>query len=49
MMLRYAACCAAILAVIGCRPASAAALQSGVDMQYVDRSIRPQDEGVSVN
>jgi putative endopeptidase len=44
MMLRYAACCAAILAVIGCLPASAAALQSGVDMQYVDRSIRPQDD-----
>jgi putative endopeptidase len=44
MMPRYVACCAAILAVIGCLPASAAALQSGVDMQYVDRSIRPQDD-----
>jgi putative endopeptidase len=49
-MRRYMACGAAVLAVIGCLPASAAALrsgvtmQSGVDMQYVDRSVRPQDD-----
>jgi putative endopeptidase len=49
-MRRYMACGAAVLAVIGCLPASAAALrsgvtmQSGVDMQYVDRAVRPQDD-----
>jgi putative endopeptidase len=43
-MLRYIACWAAVLAVTGTLPASGAALQSGVDMQYVDRSVRPQDD-----
>jgi putative endopeptidase len=43
-MLRYFSCCAAMLAVIGCLSASAAALQSGVDMRYMDRSVRPQDD-----
>jgi putative endopeptidase len=43
-MLRCISCCAAFLAVTGGLHASAAALQSGVDMQYVDRSVRPQDD-----
>jgi putative endopeptidase len=45
-MPRYFAYCAAVLAVVIGLPASAsaAALRSGVDMQYVDRSVRPQDD-----
>jgi putative endopeptidase len=43
-MLRYMAGCAAVLVVIGCLPGSAAALESGVDMKYADRSVRPQDD-----
>jgi putative endopeptidase len=33
-----------LLALIGCAFAAAATLNSGVDMQYVDRSVRPQDD-----
>jgi putative endopeptidase len=33
-----------LLALIGCAFAAAAARNSGIDMQYVDRSVRPQDD-----
>src|SRR5260370_2354451 len=43
-MSRYVTCGAGILALIGCASAPTAPLQSGVDLKYVDRSVRPQDD-----
>src|SRR5882762_7046068 len=43
-MSRYVACGVGVLAMIGCVSAPAAALQSGVDLKYVDHSVRPQDD-----
>jgi predicted metalloendopeptidase len=33
-----------VLALIGCAATPTASLQSGVDLKYVDRSVRPQDD-----
>src|ERR1700688_1284511 len=43
-MSRYVTCGAGILALIGCASAPTTPLQSGVDLKYVDRSVRPQDD-----
>src|ERR1700730_6914915 len=43
-MSRYVTCGAGILALIGCASAPTTTLQSGVDLKYVDRSVRPQDD-----
>ena len=43
-MSRYVAGGLGLLAMIGCAFAAAATLESGVDMQYADRSVRPQDD-----
>src|SRR5260370_1894419 len=43
-MSRYVTCGAGILALIGCASAPTAPLQSGVDLKYVDPSVRPQDD-----
>jgi putative endopeptidase len=43
-MSRYITCSAGILALIGCASAPAAPLQSGVELKYVDHSVRPQDD-----
>src|ERR1700730_17697997 len=43
-MSRYITCGMGLLAMIGCASASTTALQSGVDLKYVDRSVRPQDD-----
>src|ERR1700674_3664199 len=43
-MSRYVTCGAGILALIGCASAATTTLQSGVDLQYVDGSVRPQDD-----
>jgi predicted metalloendopeptidase len=43
-MSRYVTCGAGILALIGCASAPTTTLQSGVDLKYVDSSVRPQDD-----
>src|SRR3979490_1613146 len=43
-MSRYITCGAGILALIGCASAPTTTSQSGVDLKYVDRSVRPQDD-----
>jgi putative endopeptidase len=44
-MSRYVTCAAGILALMGCASAAATTtLQSGVDLKYVDSSVRPQDD-----
>src|SRR3981189_3297966 len=43
-MSRYVASGVGVLALIGCAATPAAPLQSGVDLKYVDRSVRPQDD-----
>src|SRR5216684_5517532 len=43
-MSRSVACGAGVLVLIGCASAPTTTLQSGVDLQYVDHSIRPQDD-----
>jgi predicted metalloendopeptidase len=43
-MSRYVSCSVGVLALIGCASAPTPALQSGVDLKYVDRSVRPQDD-----
>src|ERR1700692_2063459 len=44
-MSRYVTCGAGILALIGCTSTPATTtLQSGVDLKYVDSSVRPQDD-----
>jgi putative endopeptidase len=43
-MSRYVSCGAGILALIGCTSVPTTTLQSGVDLKYVDRSVRPQDD-----
>ena len=43
-MSRYVTCGVGLFAMIGCASASTTALQSGVDLQYVDHSVRPQDD-----
>jgi putative endopeptidase len=43
-MSRYVTCGAGILALIGCASAATTTLQSGVDLKYVDSSVRPQDD-----
>jgi putative endopeptidase len=43
-MSRYVTCGVGLLAMIGFASASTTALQSGVDLKYVDRSVRPQDD-----
>jgi predicted metalloendopeptidase len=43
-MSPYVASGVGVLALIGCASIPAAALQSGVDLKYVDRSVRPQDD-----
>jgi predicted metalloendopeptidase len=44
MMSRWIACSAGVLALIGCASVPTTALVSGVDLQYVDDSVRPQDD-----
>jgi putative endopeptidase len=43
-MSRFVACGVGVLAMIGCVSAPAAPLQSGVELKYVDHSVRPQDD-----
>jgi putative endopeptidase len=43
-MSRYVTCGMGVLALIGCASTPTATLQSGVDLKYVDRSVRPQDD-----
>jgi putative endopeptidase len=43
-MSRYVACGVGVLALMSCAFGSAATLESGVDTQYMDRSVRPQDD-----
>src|ERR1700694_286397 len=43
-MSRYVTCGVGVLALIGCASTPTAGLQSGVDLKYVDRSVRPQDD-----
>src|SRR5258706_6493352 len=43
-MSRYGACGAGVLLLIGCTSAPTTTLQSGVDLHYVDHSVRPQDD-----
>jgi predicted metalloendopeptidase len=44
-MSRYVTCGAGILALIGCASTpTTTTLQSGVDLEYVDASVRPQDD-----
>src|SRR5260221_9627049 len=43
-MSRSVACGAGVLVLIGCASAPTTTLQSGVDLQYVDHSVRPQDD-----
>src|SRR5580700_10016415 len=42
-MSRHVACGLSVLALTGCLSAAAAQL-SGIDLQYADRSVRPQDD-----
>jgi putative endopeptidase len=43
-MSRYVTCGMGVLALIGCASTPTATMQSGVDLKYVDRSVRPQDD-----
>jgi putative endopeptidase len=43
-MSRYVTCGVGVLALIGCASAPATTLRSGVDLKYVDHSVRPQDD-----
>jgi predicted metalloendopeptidase len=43
-MSRYVVFGVSVLALIGCATVLAAPLQSGVELKYVDRSVRPQDD-----
>src|SRR5450631_840157 len=43
-MSRKVVYCAGVVALFGCATVAAAALLSGVDTQYVDHSVRPQDD-----
>src|SRR6202790_3321895 len=43
-MSRYISCGVGVLALMGCSSAPTTTLQSGVDLKYVDRSVRPQDD-----
>jgi putative endopeptidase len=43
-MSRFAACGAGVLVLIGCASAPTTTLQSGVELKYVDHSVRPQDD-----
>jgi putative endopeptidase len=43
-MSRYVTCGVGVLALIGCASTPTTTLQSGVDLKYVDRSVRPQDD-----
>jgi hypothetical protein len=43
-MSRYVTCGVGVLALIGCASAPAMTLRSGVDLNYVDHSVRPQDD-----
>src|ERR1700675_4051184 len=44
-MSRYVTCGAGILALMGCASAATTTtLQSGVDLKYVDSSVRPEDD-----
>src|ERR1700733_16077615 len=43
-MSRFVACGVGVLAMIGCVSSPAAPLQSGVELKYVDHSVRPQDD-----
>src|ERR1700675_3689728 len=43
-MSRFVACGVGVLAMIGSVSVPAAPLQSGVELKYVDHSVRPQDD-----
>jgi len=43
-MSRYVTCGVGVLALIGCASAPAMTPRSGVDLNYVDHSVRPQDD-----
>jgi predicted metalloendopeptidase len=43
-MSRYISCGVGVLALIASSSAPTTTLQSGVDLKYVDRSVRPQDD-----
>src|ERR1700676_1379290 len=43
-MSRYVTCGVSVLALMGCASAPAMTLRSGVDLNYVDHSVRPQDD-----
>src|SRR5580704_3393062 len=43
-MSRFVACGVGVLAMIGCVSVPAAPLQSGVELKYVDHTVRPQDD-----
>jgi putative endopeptidase len=43
-MSRYVTCGVGVLALMGCASAPAMTLRSGVDLNYVDHSVRPQDD-----
>ena len=43
-MSLYVTCGVGVLVLIGCASATATTLRSGVDLKYVDHSVRPQDD-----
>ena len=43
-MSRNGVIAAGLAALMGCATVTAATLESGVDLQYVDRAVRPQDD-----
>src|SRR6202011_463442 len=43
-MTRYVTCGVGVLALIGCASTPTAGVQAGVDLKYVDRSVRPQGD-----